>query len=139
MTARTIRIASWLLHSERFFWNHSWFVRSAEVDPPHLCLKKLYGCALRLYILCCRYPSSAMSSSSDRMHRVQVNVSSQIFWIDPAYRITKSLGQGAYGCVTSAVHVASGESGAIKKVSNVFAKSILTKRALREIKYVYIT
>ena len=48
--------------------------------------------------------------------------------------MTKGLGQGAYGSVASAVHIASGESIAIKKVSNVFTKRILTKRALRELK-----
>ena len=70
------------------------------------------------------------------MHRVEASVLSQTFWIDPAYKVTKGLGQGAYGCVASAVHIASGESIAIKKVSNVFTKRILTKRALRELKYV---
>lgn len=67
-------------------------------------------------------------------HRVQATVLSQTFWIDPAYTITQGLGQGAYGCVATAVHRASGESIAIKRIANVFAKRILTKRALREIK-----
>lgn len=71
-------------------------------------------------------------------HRVQAQVLSQTFYIDPAYKIVRGLGQGAYGCVASAVHVASGESIAIKKVSNVFTKRILTKRALRELKYVAV-
>ena len=67
-------------------------------------------------------------------HRVEETVLKQTFWIDPAYKVTKGLGQGAYGSVASAVHIASGESIAIKKVSNVFTKRILTKRALRELK-----
>lgn len=77
-------------------------------------------------------------SSSQPPHRVQAQVLSQTFWIDPAYTVTKGLGQGAYGCVASAVHRASGESIAIKRIFNVFTKRILTKRALREIKYVVI-
>ncbi|WFD47662.1 mitogen-activated protein kinase [Malassezia furfur] len=75
-----------------------------------------------------------MSSDAQLPHRVQATVLSQTFWVDPAYSITKGLGQGAYGCVASAVHRASGESIAIKRISNVFTKRILTKRALREIK-----
>lgn len=76
-----------------------------------------------------------MSSTMDKLpHRVEETVLKQTFWIDPAYKVTKGLGQGAYGSVASAVHIASGESIAIKKVSNVFTKRILTKRALRELK-----
>ena len=76
-----------------------------------------------------------MSGTMDKLpHRVEETVLKQTFWIDPAYKVTKGLGQGAYGSVASAVHIASGESIAIKKVSNVFTKRILTKRALRELK-----
>ncbi|WFD43264.1 mitogen-activated protein kinase [Malassezia psittaci] len=75
-----------------------------------------------------------MNGEASLPHRVQVTVLNQNFWIDPAYSIRKGLGQGAYGCVASAVHRASGESIAIKRISNVFTKRILTKRALREIK-----
>ena len=86
-----------------------------------------------------RRPAHADMSvvSGKPQHRIEASVLSQTFWIDPAYKIKKGLGQGAYGCVASAVHVASGESIAIKKVSNVFNKRILTKRALRELKCVY--
>lgn len=77
-------------------------------------------------------------SSAERPHRVEASVLNQTFLIDPAYRLIKGLGQGAYGCVASAEHIASGESIAIKRVSNVFNKRILTKRALREIKYVNV-
>lgn len=66
--------------------------------------------------------------------RVQYPVLSQQFHIDPGYAIVRGLGQGAYGCVASAVHKASGESIAIKKITGIFSKRILTKRALREIK-----
>jgi len=80
--------------------------------------------------------SRSTMSVAERPHRVEASVLNQTFLIDPAYRIVKGLGQGAYGCVASAEHIASGESIAIKRVSNVFNKRILTKRALREIKYV---
>ncbi|WFD30930.1 mitogen-activated protein kinase [Malassezia sp. CBS 17886] len=73
-------------------------------------------------------------STDGGTHRVKALVLNQTFWVDPAYSVTKGLGQGAYGCVASAVHRASGESIAIKRISNVFTKRILTKRALREIK-----
>lgn len=75
-------------------------------------------------------------SGAERPNRIEASVLNQTFLIDPAYRLLKGLGQGAYGCVASAEHIASGESIAIKRVSNVFNKRILTKRALREIKYV---
>ncbi|WFD25977.1 mitogen-activated protein kinase [Malassezia nana] len=74
-------------------------------------------------------------SGAERPNRIEASVLNQTFLIDPAYRLLKGLGQGAYGCVASAEHIASGESIAIKRVSNVFNKRILTKRALREIKY----
>lgn len=79
-----------------------------------------------------------MSTAADGVYRTPEHVMSQVFWVDPAYSILRGLGQGAYGCVAAAVHKASGEGVAIKKVSNIFAKSILTKRALREIKCVYL-
>lgn len=60
----------------------------------------------------------------------------QTFLVDSSYEISKELGQGAYGCVASATHKRTGESVAIKKITNVFSKRILTKRALREIKWV---
>ncbi|CAO1622151.1 unnamed protein product [Sympodiomycopsis kandeliae] len=67
-------------------------------------------------------------------HRTPYHVLQQTFLIDSGYAITKELGQGAYGCVAAATHNATGESVAIKKITNVFSKRILTKRALREIK-----
>jgi serine/threonine protein kinase len=73
------------------------------------------------------------------------------------YSFVKELGQGAYGCVISARHEATGEMCAVKKVrlklypmllttslliasafpikiTNIFSKKILAKRCLREIK-----
>lgn len=84
----------------------------------------------------CGPGSRSTMSAAERPHRTEASVLNQTFLIDPAYRIIKGLGQGVYGCVASAEHIASGESIAIKRVSNVFNKRILTKRALREIKYV---
>ena len=75
-----------------------------------------------------------MSALPSNPQRTPYNVLNQTFLIDNAYEITKDLGQGAYGCVAAATHKGTGESVAIKKITNVFTKKILTKRALREIK-----
>jgi serine/threonine protein kinase len=48
--------------------------------------------------------------------------------------VTKELGQGAYGIVCAATNNQTGEGVAIKKITNVFSKKILAKRALRELK-----
>jgi len=61
-------------------------------------------------------------------------VFNQDFIVDERYTVTKELGQGAYGIVCAATNNQSGEGVAIKKVTNVFSKKILAKRALREIK-----
>jgi mitogen-activated protein kinase 7 len=61
-------------------------------------------------------------------------VFNQDFIVDDRYTVTKELGQGAYGIVCAATNVQTGEGVAIKKVTNVFSKKILAKRALREIK-----
>jgi mitogen-activated protein kinase 7 len=61
-------------------------------------------------------------------------VFNQDFVVDSRYNVTKELGQGAYGIVCAATNNQSGEGVAIKKVTNVFSKKILAKRALREIK-----
>ena len=109
--------------------NAGWDSKASEFQPT---VKKAGGLwSLRH----CSFRSCNMSGTMDKLpHRVEETVLKQTFWIDPAYKVTKGLGQGAYGSVASAVHIASGESIAIKKVSNVFTKRILTKRALRELK-----
>ncbi|KAK4457213.1 PaMpk1 mitogen-activated protein kinase encoded by the PaMpk1 protein [Cladorrhinum samala] len=61
-------------------------------------------------------------------------VFNQDFIVDERYTVTKELGQGAYGIVCAAVNNQTNEGVAIKKVTNVFSKKILAKRALREIK-----
>ncbi|KAJ3011311.1 Mitogen-activated protein kinase [Thoreauomyces humboldtii] len=50
------------------------------------------------------------------------------------YKLTRELGQGAYGIVCAATDLQTGTEIAIKKVQKIFEKSILAKRALREIK-----
>lgn len=67
-------------------------------------------------------------------NRTAYTVLNQTFQVDAGYEVTKELGSGAYGSVAAATHRASGESVAIKKITNVFTKKILAKRALREIK-----
>ncbi|KAI9827326.1 MAG: Mitogen-activated protein kinase [Phylliscum demangeonii] len=61
-------------------------------------------------------------------------VFNQDFIVEDRYNVTKELGQGAYGIVVAAQNIQTGEGVAIKKVTNVFNKKILAKRALREIK-----
>jgi len=50
------------------------------------------------------------------------------------YQITRELGQGAYGVVCAAKNIQTGQEVAIKKVTKIFDKPILAKRALRELK-----
>lgn len=63
-------------------------------------------------------------------------VFNQDFTIDKRFQITKELGHGAYGIVCAAKYNGSSDvpGVAIKKVTNVFSKKILCKRALRELK-----
>ena len=61
-------------------------------------------------------------------------VFNQDFVVDERYNVTKELGQGAYGIVCAATNIQTNEGVAIKKITNVFSKKILAKRALREIK-----
>ncbi|KAK9457453.1 kinase-like domain-containing protein [Dipodascopsis uninucleata] len=60
----------------------------------------------------------------------------QDFTIDRRFHVTKELGQGAYGLVCAAKYTDSAQpvGVAIKKVTNIFSKKILAKRALRELK-----
>ena len=70
----------------------------------------------------------------DLQGRKVFKVFNQDFIVDERYTVTKELGQGAYGIVCAATNTQTGEGVAIKKVTNVFSKKILAKRALREIK-----
>lgn len=69
--------------------------------------------------------------------RHTVHALNQPFIIDAEYQFVKELGQGAYGCVLAAKHRRSGEGCAIKKITNIFTKRILTKRCLREIRLLH--
>ncbi|KAH3673086.1 hypothetical protein WICMUC_003919 [Wickerhamomyces mucosus] len=63
------------------------------------------------------------------------NVFHQDFTIDKRFEIIKELGHGAYGIVCSARYSETPDVNvAIKKVTNIFSKKILCKRALRELK-----
>ncbi|KAK6355771.1 Mitogen-activated protein kinase [Orbilia javanica] len=68
------------------------------------------------------------------LNRKLFRVFNQDFIVDERYTVTKELGQGAYGIVCAAQNHSTGEGIAVKKVTNVFSKKILAKRALREIK-----
>ncbi|KAM0791562.1 hypothetical protein ACM66B_006009 [Microbotryomycetes sp. NB124-2] len=72
-----------------------------------------------------------------RVDRHRFPVLNEEFLVDSSYEFVKELGQGAYGVVCSAKSKVTGDSIAIKKVTKVFQKKILTKRALRELKLLH--
>ncbi|CAO3687899.1 unnamed protein product [Rhizopus microsporus] len=61
-------------------------------------------------------------------------VLNQQFIVDKKYQFICEMGQGAYGVVCAAKDTSTGEQVAIKKVCRIFEKTILAKRALREVK-----
>jgi len=71
------------------------------------------------------------------MQRHSFQALNSTFVVDSEYQFQKELGQGAYGCVVAAKHRRSGEGCAIKKITNINTKRILTKRCLREIKLLH--
>lgn len=74
-------------------------------------------------------------SASPEPERATFTVFHQPFTIDKRFEIMKEVGHGAYGIVCSARYtLAPDQTVAIKKVTNIFSKKILTKRALRELK-----
>ncbi|KAG8899559.1 Mitogen-activated protein kinase [Tulasnella sp. 417] len=70
-------------------------------------------------------------------NRTSFQALNQTFVIDAEYQFVKELGQGAYGCVVAAKHKRTGEGCAIKKITSINTKRILTKRCLREIKLLH--
>ncbi|KAH7099938.1 CMGC/MAPK/ERK protein kinase [Auriculariales sp. MPI-PUGE-AT-0066] len=69
--------------------------------------------------------------------RTSFQALSGTFVVDSDYLFTKEVGRGAYGAVVAAKHRTSGAGCAIKKISSIDSKKILTKRALREIKLLH--
>ncbi|KAI8065349.1 MAP kinase [Gilbertella persicaria] len=61
-------------------------------------------------------------------------VLNQQFIVDKKYQFIREMGQGAYGVVCAAKDTETGDQVAIKKVCRIFEKTILAKRALREVK-----
>lgn len=53
------------------------------------------------------------------------------FIVDGEYQFVKELGQGAYGCVVAARHRRSGEGCAIKKITNINTKVLISSCSLR--------
>lgn len=74
-----------------------------------------------------------MDQSVDR-HTFKVF--NQDFTVDKRFQLIKEIGHGSYGIVCSAKFTEAVEETtvAIKKVTNVFAKTLLCKRSLRELK-----
>ncbi|KAH9060547.1 CMGC/MAPK/ERK protein kinase [Lactarius vividus] len=71
------------------------------------------------------------------MQRHSFTALNSTFVVDSEYQFVKELGQGAYGCVVAAKHRRTGDGCAIKKITNINTKRILTKRCLREIKLLH--
>ncbi|SCU86725.1 LAMI_0D03356g1_1 [Lachancea mirantina] len=72
----------------------------------------------------------------DEPERHTFRVFNQDFTVDRRFQLIKEIGHGAYGIVCSARFTEATEETtvAIKKVTNVFSKTLLCKRSLRELK-----
>ncbi|QLQ81010.1 hypothetical protein HG537_0E03650 [Torulaspora globosa] len=72
----------------------------------------------------------------DKIERHTFKVFNQDFTVDKRFQLIKEIGHGAYGVVCSARFTEAAEETtvAIKKVTNVFSKTLLCKRSLRELK-----
>lgn len=66
--------------------------------------------------------------------KVEFMVLRQSFTVDKKYQFIRELGVGAYGTVCACRDTELGINVAIKKISKIFAKRILAKRTLRELK-----
>ncbi|AMD18689.1 HBL213Wp [Eremothecium sinecaudum] len=73
---------------------------------------------------------------ADTIERHTFKVFNQDFTVDKRFQLIKEIGCGAYGIVCSARFMGAAEDTtvAIKKVTNVFTKTLLCKRSLRELK-----
>lgn len=74
--------------------------------------------------------------SINNIERHSFQVFNQDFIVDNRFQLIKEIGHGAYGVVCSARFMESPEDTtiAIKKVTNIFQKTLLCKRSLRELK-----
>ena len=74
--------------------------------------------------------------SLEQIDRQTFQVYNQDFTVDNRFQLIKEIGHGAYGVVCSAKFMESTEDTtiAIKKVTNIFQKTLLCKRSLRELK-----
>lgn len=72
----------------------------------------------------------------EKVERHTFKVFNQDFTVDRRFQLIKEIGHGAYGIVCSARFTEAVEDTtvAIKKVTNVFSKTLLCKRSLRELK-----
>nr|ODN85801.1 CMGC/MAPK protein kinase [Cryptococcus depauperatus CBS 7841] len=73
----------------------------------------------------------------DNTPRQLFQTPNNVYILQQPWQFVKELGQGAYGCVSSARNAHTGETCAVKKVTNVFQKKILTKRCLRELRLLH--
>lgn len=77
-----------------------------------------------------------MSDTTNAIERHTFKVYNQDFTVDKRFQLIKEIGHGAYGVVCSARFMEAQEDTtvAIKKVTNIFQKTLLCKRSLRELK-----
>ena len=69
------------------------------------------------------------------MQRHTFTALNSTFIVDAEYEFVKELGQGAYGCVVAAKHRRTGESCAIKKITNINTKVGLLESFMRSQPY----
>lgn len=80
----------------------------------------------------------AMTKTDQKHKRAHNTYEKANFYVDRRYKIEAILGKGAYGTVCSAIDTKAADPTrqrrvAIKKVSNIFTKEVLLKRAVREL------
>lgn len=63
-----------------------------------------------------------MPTTTTTMQRRTFTALNSTFVVDADYEFVKELGQGAYGCVVAAKHRRTGETCAIKKITNINTK-----------------
>ena len=68
------------------------------------------------------------------MSNTKVVATKATFPLPEGYEFKRHLGSGAYGTVCACANIKTGEDVAVKRISKVFDRKILTKRTLREIK-----